>query len=71
MKYGEILRKRRESLGYTQAQLSELSGIDQTIISRIETGRRAIITVQAEQLLNTLMLKLEFVEKVAKTKKRK
>lgn len=36
--YGEELRKRREKAGITQQQLSNITGIDQSLISRYEGG---------------------------------
>lgn len=36
---GDSVREKRVELGWTQAELSELSGISQADISRIENGR--------------------------------
>lgn len=36
--YGEELRKRREKAGITQQQLSNITGIDRSLISRYEGG---------------------------------
>jgi transcriptional regulator with XRE-family HTH domain len=36
---GQAVRQRRRVLGVTQRQLENVTGIDQTIISRLETGR--------------------------------
>ena len=38
-KIGEQVRQRRESLGMTQVELSERSGLNRTNISKIEGGR--------------------------------
>src|SRR3954453_15292929 len=38
--FGETLRRRRRWLGWTQRQLEAYSGIDQTIISRLENGKQ-------------------------------
>lgn len=38
-KIGEQIRQRRESLGMTQAELSERTGLDRANISKIEGGR--------------------------------
>jgi putative transcriptional regulator len=35
---GELVRKRRESLGYTQNDLSEISGVAERTIRSIEGG---------------------------------
>jgi HTH-type transcriptional regulator/antitoxin HipB len=57
--YGDILRKRREELGLTQAELSRLSGVDQTVISRLESGEKDILSPQAKKLLPALELELK------------
>ncbi len=36
---GRSLRRGRHDLGWTQHQLEQVSGVDQTIISRLENGR--------------------------------
>lgn len=36
----ETIIKAREEMGITQEQLSELTGIDQAVISKLETGKR-------------------------------
>src|SRR3954469_11681516 len=38
--FGETLRRRRRWLGWTQRQLEAYSGIDQTVISRLENGKQ-------------------------------
>ena len=37
--FGEIIRKRRKELGYTQAYLSEFSGFSVSFISDLENGK--------------------------------
>ncbi len=37
---GNMVKRRRTYLHWTQRYLEELSGIDQTVISRIENGRQ-------------------------------
>jgi HTH-type transcriptional regulator / antitoxin HipB len=36
---GELVRHRREELGWSQARLAEAAGTGQALISRIESGR--------------------------------
>ena len=36
---GRAVRQRRQRLGLSQRQLESLSGVDQTVISRLENGR--------------------------------
>jgi transcriptional regulator with XRE-family HTH domain len=38
---GQLVRRRRERLGLSQRQLELLTGIDQSVISRLENGRLA------------------------------
>src|SRR5436190_9035558 len=38
-KLGETVRRLRKALGLTQDQLAEASGVDESYISKIETGR--------------------------------
>ncbi len=35
---GQLVRRRRQGLGLSQRQLERLSGVDQTVISRLENG---------------------------------
>lgn len=41
-KYQTLLESRRRAAGYTQKQLSELSGVHANIISRVEQGKQPI-----------------------------
>jgi HTH-type transcriptional regulator/antitoxin HipB len=36
---GELVRRRREELGWSQSRLAEAAGTGQALISRIESGR--------------------------------
>jgi ribosome-binding protein aMBF1 (putative translation factor) len=36
---GRLVRRRRQRLGLSQRQLERLTGIDQSVISRLENGR--------------------------------
>ena len=38
---GQMVRRRRQRLGLSQRQLEFLSGVDQTVISRLENGQLA------------------------------
>jgi len=38
MSFGQRVRRRRERLGFTQEDLAQKTGIQQTLISRIERG---------------------------------
>lgn len=39
---GGLLRARRRELGYTQQQVSQLSGMSQRLVSEIERGRGTV-----------------------------
>ena len=38
--FGQTLKRRRQWLGWTQRQLEAYSGIDQTVICRLENGKQ-------------------------------
>lgn len=52
--FGAALRKRRKELGYTQAFLSEFSGLSITFISDIERGKPTSELGKALRLANLL-----------------
>jgi transcriptional regulator with XRE-family HTH domain len=56
------LRERRFELGLTQRRLSELSGIQQADISRIERGETQPTTVTAKRLADALGVDFGFYE---------
>jgi transcriptional regulator with XRE-family HTH domain len=41
IEFGELLRSARQRVGLTQMALEERSGVDQTLISRLERGKAA------------------------------
>lgn len=38
--FGQTIRQHRHALGWSQEQLAEAAGLDQTYVSGVETGRR-------------------------------
>lgn len=46
--FGAFIRKKRKELGYTQAYLSEFSGLSSSFISDVENGKS---TVELEKVL--------------------
>ena len=54
--FGEIIRKRRKELGYTQAYLSEFSGFSVSFISDLENGKSTTEIGKALYLANLLGL---------------
>jgi len=54
--FGEVLRKRRKELGYTQSYLSEFSGFSISFISDLENGKPTAELGKAIYLANLLGL---------------
>ena len=54
--FGQALRARRRELGYTQAFISEVSGLSVSFISDLENGKRTIELDKAIRLANLLGL---------------
>lgn len=54
--FGQVLRTRRKELGYTQAYVSEVSGLSVSFISDLENGKRTIELDRAIRLANLLGL---------------
>ena len=54
--FGQVLRARRKELGYTQAYVSEVSGLSVSFISDLENGKRTIELDRAIRLANLLGL---------------
>ncbi len=59
---GETIRKRRKELHYTQAYLSEFTGLSVTFISDVERGKTTAEIEKIIRLINVLGLNL-LVEK--------
>ena len=51
--FGEGIRKRRKELGYTQAYVSEFTGLSMSFLSDLENGKK---TVELEKALSVAML---------------
>ena len=54
--FGNAIRQRRKDLGYTQAFLSEFSGLSVTVISDLENGKSTAALGKAIYLANLLGL---------------
>ena len=54
--FGEIIRKRRKELGYSQAYLTEFSGFSVSFISDLENGKSTTEIGKALYLANLLGL---------------
>lgn len=51
---GQRIRQEREAAGYTQAQLAEIVGIDDTVLCRIENGQRGLDSLILRRIASTL-----------------
>ena len=58
MDYGKRIKELREAAGMSQVELSNISGISQEHISRLENGRHNINTKTADKLCAALGIKL-------------
>lgn len=59
--FGKACRNRRKALGYTQNDLSEVSGLSASFISDVENGKATVELGKAIQLVKLLGMDL-FVE---------
>lgn len=61
--FGDILKKRRKSLHYTQSFLSEFSGLSVSFISDVENGKATVELGKALYLANLLGLDFNLKER--------
>lgn len=61
--FGELLKKRRKALHYTQNFLSEVSGLSVSFISDVENGKSTVELGKALYLTNLLGLDLNLKER--------
>ena len=61
--FGEAIRKRRKQLGYTQAYLSEFTGISVSFLSDLEKGKPTIKLEKAIRIANLLGLDCAMTER--------
>ncbi len=54
--FGEAVRSRRKQLGYTQAYLSEFTGMSVSFLSDLENGKPTIELEKAIRIANLLGL---------------
>lgn len=47
---GETVKRLREKIGLTQAHIAEFTGVDQSLISKIENGERAMSSDMVDKL---------------------
>ncbi|MCR4605917.1 MAG: helix-turn-helix domain-containing protein [Eubacterium sp.] len=56
--FGDAIRTRRKELGYTQAYLSECSGLSASFISNLENGKETVEIGKAMRVAQLLALDL-------------
>lgn len=56
--FGQIIRKRRRELGYTQEFVAEFTGVSVIYISQLERGKKTAEIEKAIMLANVLGLDL-------------
>ena len=61
--FGNVVKQRRKSLGYTQNDISESTGLSVTFISDLENGKKTIEFGKALLLANMLGLDMEIKER--------
>lgn len=61
--FGKAIRARRRELGYTQAYLSEFSGLSVSFISDVENGKKTIELGKSIYLVNLLGMDIELISR--------
>ena len=61
--FGEMIRKQRKKLGYTQKYICEVSGISASYISDLENGKVTIELGKAIYLANLMGIDIEMNER--------
>lgn len=61
--FGKAIKEKRKKLGYTQAYISEVSGISTSFISDLENGKKTAELEKAIYLANLLGIDLVMKER--------
>ncbi|MBO5622144.1 MAG: helix-turn-helix transcriptional regulator [Butyrivibrio sp.] len=61
--FGEMIRKRRKQMGYTQKYISEFTGFSISFLSDLENGKKTIELDKALTVANLLGLDVELNER--------
>ena len=70
MEIGESLTRERVAAGMTQQQLAEASGVDQTVISRLERGLAILTLLQGRKIASALDISIDRLTTGCRTKKK-
>lgn len=58
IKFGANVKKFRQSKGYSQEKLAEISGLHRTYISSVERGARSISLYNIEKIAKSLSIEI-------------
>ena len=61
--FGEVIKRQRKKMGYTQKYICEVSGISASYISDLENGKATIELGKAIKLANLLGIDVELSER--------
>ena len=61
--FGQMIKKRRKKLGYTQKYVHEVCGISASFLSDLENGKATIELGKAIHIANLLGLDMELKER--------
>lgn len=61
--FGDMIRKRRKQMGYTQKYISEFTGFSISFLSDLENGKKTIELDKALTVANLLGLDVELNER--------
>ena len=61
--FGEVIKRQRKKMGYTQKYICEVSGISASYISDLENGKATIELGKAIKLANLLGIDVELTER--------
>jgi len=56
---GKLIRQRRKELGYTQAAMSEMTGLSASFLSNLENGKPTCEVGKAIRVVNLLGMDLD------------
>jgi transcriptional regulator with XRE-family HTH domain len=58
LRFGKIVRKKRNKLGVSQEEFADICGLDRTYIGGIERGERNVALVNIEKIAKALEISL-------------
>jgi transcriptional regulator with XRE-family HTH domain len=58
VRFGRVVRRRRENLGVSQEEFADMCGLDRTYIGGIERGERNLGLMNIEKIARTFKISL-------------